>query len=91
MASTASLVRTLSRAYNLWSLHEVQAHVFGGLGCWVEFFGHRVCEGNGICFFFVWICVCGCYFYGKYTYDEAVKTELAKERLRELSSRKAKQ
>ena len=51
-----------------------------------------MCEGNGICFFFVWICVFGCYFYGKYTYDEAVKTELAKERLRELSrQRKAKQ
>ena len=57
----------------------------GGLGCWVEFFGHRVCEGNGICFFFVWICVCGCYFYGKYTYDETVKTELAKQRLKDLS------
>ena len=44
-----------------------------------------MCEGNGICFFFVWICVFGCYFYGKYTYDEAVKTELAKQRLIELS------
>jgi hypothetical protein len=57
-------------------------------GCWIEVFGHRVCETNGICFFFVWICVMGCYFYGSYAYGEAIKAEQAKERLIYLSDQK---
>jgi hypothetical protein len=47
-----------------------------------------VCETNGICFFFVWICVMGCYFYGSYAYGEAIKAEQAKERLIYLSDQK---
>ena len=47
-----------------------------------------MCETNGIYFFFVWICVMGCYFYGSYTYSEAIKAEQAKERLIYLSDQK---
>jgi hypothetical protein len=50
-------------------------------------FGHRVCETNGVCFFFVWICVLGVYFYGSYVYGESLKAETAKERLVFLAGR----
>lgn len=50
-------------------------------------FGHRVCETNGVCFFFVWICVLGIYFYGSYVYAESLKADTATERLTYLAER----
>jgi len=77
--------RSLSRSVSVSVLFSLFSHESG---CWIEVFGHRVCETNGICFFFVWICVMGCYFYGSYAYGEAIKAEQAKERLIYLSDQK---